>query len=186
MTGDEATTSIIRALNAAGIPYMVVGSFSSNYYGIPRSTKDVDFVIDPGAATLANLVGQLGQGFIFDPQMSFETATATRFNVVKIRGTKFKIELFRLSDDVYDRERFRRRCSIKLPDCETFLPTAEDVIITKLRWAIQAKRNKDIDDARDVIAVQANQIDWDYVYHWCDIHGTRGLLEEIRASIPPI
>ena len=38
----------------------------------------------------------------------------------------------------------------------------------------------------DVITVQANQIDWDYVYHWCNVHGTRELLDEIRASIPPI
>jgi hypothetical protein len=64
--------------------------------------------------------------------------------------------------------------------------TAEDVIITKLRWAVNAERNKDIDDVKDVIAVQANQIDWDYVDKWCDVHGTRKLLDEIRASIPEI
>jgi hypothetical protein len=34
--------------------------------------------------------------------------------------------------------------------------------------------------------VQANHIDWDYVYKWCDEHGTRALLDTIRASIPPI
>jgi hypothetical protein len=39
---------------------------------------------------------------------------------------------------------------------------------------------------RNVIAVQGEAIDWDYVYSWCDRHGTRALLDEIRASIPPI
>jgi hypothetical protein len=29
-------------------------------------------------------------------------------------------------------------------------------------------------------------IDWDYVHHWCEQHGTRSLLDEIRASIPVI
>ncbi len=62
------------------------------------------------------------------------------------------------------------------------MPTAEDVIITKLRWA----RSKDRDDVRDVIAVQGDAIDWPYVHAWADQHGTRGLLDEIRASIPPI
>ena len=68
-----------------------------------------------------------------------------------------------------------------------WLPTVEDVIITKLRWAAVAGRSKDRDDARDVIAVQdvEGAIDWDYVHAWCDRHGTRGLLDEVRRSIPP-
>ncbi len=44
----------------------------------------------------------------------------------------------------------------------------------------------DRDDIRGVIAVQADRIDWDYVHRWCEQHGTRPLLDEIRASIPPI
>jgi len=165
---------------------MVVGSFSTNYYGEPRSTQDLDVVLDPGSYSLKSLFGQLGPEFEFDPQLSFETATGTKRNIVAIRGIKFKIELFRLSDDAHDRERFRRRQIVTLPDFETFLPPPEDVIITKLRWAMQAGRGKDIDDVRKVIAVQANQLDWEYVNHWCDVHGTRSLLDEIRASIPPI
>jgi len=66
------------------------------------------------------------------------------------------------------------------------LPTAEDVIITKLRWAVQGRRLKDHNDVRDVIAVQGEGIDWDYVHAWCDRHGTREVLDEIRRSIPPI
>ena len=58
--------------------------------------------------------------------------------------------------------------------------------MTKLRWGILARRSKDLDDVRNVIAVQADRIDWDYVHRWCEQHGTRALLDEIRASIPPI
>ena len=138
------------------------------------------------SGSLSGLMKQLGPQFKLDPQMSFETATGTKRNVVTIQGSKFTVELFRLSDDPHDQERFQRRQSVKLPDSEAFLPTVEDVIITKLRWAMQAKRNKDIDDVHDVIAVQANRIEWDYVYKWCDVHGTRSLLDQIRASIPEI
>ncbi len=48
------------------------------------------------------------------------------------------------------------------------------------------KRSKDREDVRDVIAVQADNIDWQEVHRWCELHGTRALLDEIRASIPPI
>jgi hypothetical protein len=35
-----------------------------------------------------------------------------------------------------------------------------------------------------VLSVQRT-LDWNYLHHWCDQHGTRDLLEEIRASLPP-
>jgi hypothetical protein len=47
-------------------------------------------------------------------------------------------------------------------------------------------RRKDVDDVRDVIAVQGDRIDWAYVAPWCDLHGTRPLLDQVRASIPPV
>ena len=71
-------------------------------------------------------------------------------------------------------------------DRRVWLPTPEDVIVTKLRWALMANRSKDRDDARDVIAVQGGRLDWDYVQRWCERHGTRVLLDEVRASVPEI
>lgn len=36
--------AVVNALHAVNIPHMLVGSLSSNAYGIPRSTKDADVV----------------------------------------------------------------------------------------------------------------------------------------------
>ena len=38
----------------------------------------------------------------------------------------------------------------------------------------------------DVVGVRQNSLDWDYIHHWCDQHGTRGLLDGIRKTIPPM
>ena len=101
----------------------------------------------------------------------------------------FDIEVFHLSKDAHDQSRFarRRRVRDELVGRDIQVPTAEDVIITKLRWALIAKRGKDTDDVRNIIAVQGDEaLDWDYIHHWCAQHGTRALLDEIRASIPPL
>ena len=58
--------------------------------------------------------------------------------------------------------------------------------MTKLRWYKALNRSKDKDDVRGVIAVQGDSLDWDYIRRWCDMHGTRELLEAVWASIPPI
>jgi hypothetical protein len=60
------------------------------------------------------------------------------------------------------------------------------VLITKLRWSQRGRRAKDAEDVRNVIAVQGDRLDWAYVCQWCDRHGTRELLEDLRRSIPPI
>ena len=41
---NEAAARVIEALEKLGVKYFLAGSFSSNFYGIPRSTKDADFV----------------------------------------------------------------------------------------------------------------------------------------------
>jgi hypothetical protein len=56
----------------------------------------------------------------------------------------------------------------------------------KLRWAVSRISGKDRDDVRNIIAVRGDRLDWDHIHKWCDLHGTRQLLDEIRQSIPPI
>src|SRR5262249_25154484 len=136
MTSEEAALAVIDALETLHVPYMVVGSFSSNYYGIGRSTKDVDFLIQFDSESLVRLADHLGTAFRLDPRMTFETTTMTRRHVLKVVAISFTIELFHLSDDPHDQERFRRRQRVKTMGREVNMPTAEDVIITKLRWAL--------------------------------------------------
>lgn len=131
---------------------------------------------------MTDLKRHLPDSFQLDPQLEFETVTGTKRNVITIDGTVFKVELFRLSDDAHDQERFRRRVQIRAFDRDIQLLTAEDVIVTKLRWS----RRKDVDDLENVIGVQGNQLDWDYIHHWCEQHGTRQMLDDIRSRIPPL
>ncbi len=94
-----------------------------------------------------------------------------------------------MDNDPHDLSRFERRRSFPSEQLgiNAVIPTAEDVIVMKLRWLAVANRGKDRDDIRDVIAVQGDEIlDWDYKHHWTNEHKTRELLDEIRASIPPI
>lgn len=186
MTIEEAVQTVADALNGLAVPYMLVGSLTSSFYGIGRTTKDADFVIELGEHSIIEVGRHLGSAFRIDPQMSFETVTMTRRFVADVVGTGLAIEFFHLTSDPHDLERFRRRREVRLLDRRVWLPTVEDVIVTKLRWAILGNRSKDRDDLRGVIAVQGDRVDWDYVDRWCEEHGTRALLDEIRGSIPPI
>jgi hypothetical protein len=90
--------------------------------------------------------------------------------------------LFLLSDDDHDKERFRRKQKAMFEGRSVWLPTAEDVIITKLRWSRAGARAKDAGDVAGILAVQRNSLDLDYIRHWLDRHGTRELFEPLLVA----
>jgi hypothetical protein len=185
MTADEAVIALVGALESLAIPYMVSGSLATNVYGVPRATDDGDFVLElPPAGRIGDIAQALPETIRLEPQACFETVTASRMHVCTVTDSAFRMELFLLTDDPYDRERFDRRYRLSLPFGPVWMPTVEDVIVTKLLWASRAGRLKDQDDCRGVIALQGEIVDWEYVCRWCDRHGTRALLDQIRASIP--
>ena len=76
MTLEEAAGRMLGALTSAGIPHMLVGGFTTNFYGIPRATKDVDIVIRlADRRQLTAVASALGSDFHFDTQVTFETLT---------------------------------------------------------------------------------------------------------------
>lgn len=182
MKGTEAVAALIADLERLEIPYMVTGSFASNVHGVPRSTKDADFIVEAPAEALDRLLDGLKPPLTSDPQMLFETVTSSRRWMIRMERSPFVIELFLLNSHPFDRSRFDRRMRLEvLPGTEAWLPTPEDVITQKLRWSAQAKRPKDFKDACDVIAVQGRSLDWPYIEKWCAELGAGEALAEARA-----
>lgn len=178
MTGNDALLSLLEIINRLEIPYMLVGSYSSNIYGIPRSTKDADLVLQLDDGALKLLSNNLPEGLRFEEQSFFETVTATRKELLHIDGSDFLIEIFHLSSDPFDQTRFARRIKQNVTsDLQAWFPTAEDVIIQKLRWA----RSKDFDDVVAILRVQT-MLDSDHIYHWCGLHGTLPPLAKAQAE----
>ena len=185
--GRAATARAVEVLEEAGLDYMVVGSFSTNRYARSRSTKDADLVVSAAGGQVASALRSMGKPYRLEPQIGFESVTGTTRYLVEVEGSEFTVECFLLSDDPHDRERFDRRVRMRLaPGLEAWIAAAEDVVVTKLRWAKEAGRGKDRDDVRNVLGFQAGKLDLPYIERWAAEHGTLELYREIAASIPPL
>jgi hypothetical protein len=183
MTVEDAAVQIVAACQDLNIPVMVVGSLSCNFYGIPRSTNDADLVVQLEAGQLSELARRLTPTFRLDPQPGFETITGTSKYQLEVADQTFFVELFALSEDEHDRERFSRRRQESMKGHPIWLPTPEDVIVMKLRWYERGGRSKDWEDTRSVMAVQIDKLDWPYIESWCDRHGSRKHLDEVRKAV---
>jgi len=185
--GEEAVYALLDLLNEADVPYMMVGSFSSNAYGEPRATKDADFVVDLDPEIRQQIIAQLPDAFEIDQQASFETVTGHTRQILKVPSIPFEIELFDISNEPFDQSRFQRRQKTSLEGHAVWLPTAEDVVVQKLRWAKLGKREKDILDAVSILRVREDRLDFDYIRTWCDELGIQETLEQAlsRAHADP-
>ena len=93
------------------------------------------------------------------------------------------VELFALFDDPFVQHQFHRHRRIVLPSLGrvAWLPQPEDLVVQKLRWG----RGKDLDDARDVLAVQGlGHLDLAGIRAWCLQHGTIDRLDAVIAALP--
>ncbi|TWT97143.1 hypothetical protein [Neorhodopirellula pilleata] len=178
MNLEDAITRVIEGLSEIGVEYMLIGSFSSMYYSFPRSTTDADFVVGRQDLGVVRLSTILGERFKFDPQLSFETVGRSSKNEIEIKGTPFRIEIFRLTNEPFDQSRFERRREIVLFGKQVWIPTVEDVIIQKLIW----DRPKDRDDVAGVIEATRKSLDEDYLQSWASRLSLTDAL--LRASAP--
>ncbi len=187
MTLETLASKVVEAAEAAAVDFMVVGAFAAGAYGVPRSTRDVDLLVSVKTeGGLAAVIARLEPVVQFERQVVFDTLTWGRRHVGLSRtAPPFKVELFETFEDPFVRSEFARRQQIFLPVLgrATWLPTPEDVVVQKLRWG----RPKDLEDARDVLAVQGTgTLDMAYIEKWCGQHGTRERLKTALAGIPPL
>ena len=187
MNLNQLACAIFKAAESLDIPHMAVGAIAAGAYGIPRATKDIDLLVSIDSKKgIRQLMAALDELIEFEPQAQFDTITWGRRHVGTSRHSPpYKVELFEMFDDPFVASEFARKTITFVPmlDRNVWLPTAEDVVVQKIRWG----RSKDIDDARDVLAVQgAETLDMAYIRSWCTTHDTTRRLEDILASLPPL
>lgn len=182
MTEQELLRDCLRRLNQSSINYMLVGSMASNYWGIPRSTHDIDFVIEYGDADVVALV-KLFDGDFFIQEISVRSALKPpyQFNALDNRSA-LKVDFFRLAGDMYELERFKRRRSVTILGQPAVLAAPEDVILHKLRWYTISPADRQLADSAGILSVSGDIIDNDYLDHWAGDIGVTGLLQKIRSG----
>src|SRR3990172_1399669 len=162
-TEQELLVDCLRRLNRIGLPNMLVGSMASNYWGIPRSTHDLDFVLVLQPSDVDRLADGFHEGF-FVQRESIRSAffPPHQFNAID-ESSALKVDFWLLRDDAFERAAFDRRKHIPLFGAPAWITTAEDVILHKLYWHKLSPSDRQLLDAAGVFVVQADTLDAPYL-----------------------
>ncbi|MBA3395239.1 MAG: hypothetical protein H0T89_21505 [Deltaproteobacteria bacterium] len=161
--------TIVMALDAFGIAHMVVGSFASTFHGVPRTTQDLDLVIDPTEQQLELLLAALPPDrFYVDPDVAREALRRrTMFNVIEML-TAWKLDLVICKARPFSLEEMRRREVVSIMAIAVNIATAEDTIIAKLEWSKASGSERQLEDVAGILRVRGENLDRAYIQRWVD------------------
>jgi hypothetical protein len=179
----EFVADILSLVTAAGISYMITGSLASTYYGRPRTTQDIDLVIEADAIRLNAFVAAVHQhGYYVDANDAAEALSRrTMFNIIDA-DSGYKLDLIVRKDREYSREEFGRRREVTLLGTRAFMVSPEDSILSKLEWSREGSSERQFLDALAVARTQGDDLDMEYLRRWAQELRLTAELERLSSE----
>src|SRR5687767_2573289 len=168
----EALTPVVDALEKLRVPYHIGGSVASSILGMGRSTVDVDIVANLKLEQVDAFVELLGQDYYASPEMIRDAVKRrSSFNLIHDR-LMYKIDVFVPKESLLDRselKRIRKEALEDTPGARLFnVSSPEDIVLRKLDWFRTGGGVSERQwlDTVGVLKVQANALDYDYLWEW--------------------
>jgi hypothetical protein len=182
-TERDVLFQVLDILDALQVPYMVVGSFASTFWGRPRMTHDADLVVEITGEKVSELARLLAPSF-YAPPFVIEDAVRKRgqFNLIHL-DYAFKVDLWLLKDSPYDAVCFERRLLGVMFGREVWVSSPEDVILSKLLWYRAAPvLDRQFQDVLEVYEIQEPYLEHDYLDRWAHTLGIADLLDRVKGE----
>lgn len=178
----EVAASITAVLEGLGVRYLIGGSLASSVHGEPRSTNDVDLLVDFHTEHVGPFVEALRSDYyVSEPAIREAVRSGYHFNVIHMNAA-VKVDLFLAGDDLFNLERLDTRQAIQLPtepEIRVYVDTAEHSVLRKLEWF---RRGGEVSERqwRDVVAIlriQGARLDRSRLGTWAPRLGVADLLD---------
>jgi hypothetical protein len=177
--------TVVRAIEALGLRYLIGGSLASSLHGVPRSSNDADLLVELPAARVAEFVGLLEAEFYADAGMIRDAIRhRISFNLIHYESA-FKVDVFVLTNDAMLQEEMLRRQPHDTGDGgPIYFATPEDIVLQKLSWYRKGGEisERQWTDVIGILKVQRGRFDDTYARHWATRIGIADLLERALSE----
>jgi hypothetical protein len=186
--GDEMTwiqdsstlaAQLHQIFTALNIRYYITGGVAAIVYGEPRTTRDVDVVLELAIADLDRLTTALeANGFYVPGVDDVKSGRMQTLGITHIESIA-RADLVISKNQPWEQLKFQRRQPIEMSDAgQLYFASPEDLILNKLRWRQQSGSQKQWRDVLGILKVQGNTLDRDYLEFWATQFGTIEALQQ--------
>lgn len=190
MVSDPVRVALIvaEALEACQVRYLVGGSLASAVSGEPRSTLDVDLVVEMSEPDVEPFIAALGDRFYADAdalRRAIREKTST--NLIHY-ATSTKVDLFVVGGSALDGQQMDRRQRVQVssdPDGWLYVHQPEDIILQKLRWYRLGHEASERQwrDVLGIMLVQGGRLDRAYLSAGAQILGVSDLVDRALSEV---
>ena len=169
----------VRALEAADVDYIVVGSTAAAAWGVARMTRDVDIVVLVAPETGETMLAALRASGTYLPESDARRAIEAggAFNILHPQSGG-KVDVFAVpTSDPFTQSRIARRVRAEVLGVEAWIATPEDVVLAKLRWRLESRSETQWRDCIEIAAI--NDLDIHYMQRWATELGVQDDLAEL-------
>ena len=181
---------VIKALESAGIEYMIGGAVAAWAWGEPRSTLDLDLVVNIPFESIDQLSDELQKGDMLVPAETIldnilEERVDLPINAIHIfSGYKADLYPVRTGDELRA-SAFSRRRKVDLGESlgKVYLHSPEDLIIYKLWYYSISQQTKHLRDITSIVMSLDDELDFGYIETWVTKKGTLNIWRELHTKI---
>lgn len=168
-----------RILDTLNISHYFTGGFAVLVLGDPRTTRDLDVVIDVAPDDVESLVIALQASGYYVPDLNRNILQITHQETIS------RADIVLATADAFERTKLTRSRPIAIPDGDTTITlpfvSPEDLILSKIRWTGD-RSEKQWNDVLGIFKLQREDLDLDYLYEWGDRLGVIDLVIKAHES----
>lgn len=179
---------VLAILGKEKIDYMITGSLVSSTQGEPRTTHNIDILVNITRSSIPAFINAFRPPDYYISEAAIEDAIQRKsmFNLLDTKDGD-KTDFWILTDDPFDRSRFNRKIAEKILGISMNISTPEDTILMKLKWTkLSGGSEKQFTDALRVYEIQFANLDINYIKLWTDYLQVQDLWEKIIKEANPI
>lgn len=160
-------------LERLAIPYYITGGVAASMYGDPRTTRDMDLVVELRREDIFQLVTALEQEGFYCPPGAVDEIQRGQGSTLSVTHMEqvLNADLVLSATSDFDRSKLNRRqleAIDELGVLQVWVISPEDLILAKLLWGRGKQSEKQWRDVLGILKVQCEGLDYAYLAEWAE------------------
>lgn len=180
MEHEKILKKIIPLLENLGIDYMLTGGLAVSMWGRPRSTADIDIVLEIQPKDKKIIFNLFKKDFyISEEALDAAISKHSQFNIIDFESGS-KVDFYVRGKDNYEQKRFQRKKRQNILGIDVNLISPDDLILIKLLWYKEGGSTRHLEDAESILKI--SKIDIEYIKQWAKRQNTIKIFDDLYKN----